>query len=947
MFYGYSLKKFIVFLPLIFITATAAAQTKGSLINGTLKGRVKDSAYNFMLTSATVAVYKDADSSLLQFSLPNNFGEFTIQPLPLDQPLRLIITHIGYKALLKKFTIVKTQPVVDLGLLYMYQNKEPGNTLDEVVVKAIAPVRMNGDTVEFNADAFKMDSSATAEDLMRRLPGFTIWSDGEITYNGKKINAVLVEGKPFMGTDATVATQNIPKEALDKIQVYQQRDEKNPLDSTLFANIKLKENKKVGYFGKAGGGIGTDQKYAADGMLSGFNRKLQLNVLGAVNNINKMAGSTDVLMKNSSFQGEGINSVYQSDFSMRGLNRPVTGGVKIQYDFSPDAGNERTNRLNADYFINHNNALINNITVANTFLQADTILTRHSQNTMRTISTLQTFNTYYQKRNEKYDFTVSSAINNDYGKTESQGISVQEKTAIGVISNGSSINETENRKKSFNIDADFTSFGNKYKKQRLSGEFTVGYKFAATENNGNGKTQTQYVSSANPAENSNYNRLYEQDDSRSYTHTINVGYPGMKKLLLNNRSLGGVEIAIAGTASFNNTTNSDKVLDMDALTGKFNLNNYLTNTAYANSKDIIPELNISKTFYKLLTNRYSKYVSIAINLRNQYFSIDHHSSFAFQNFSYSYSKFIPHSEIRYHNHQYGDYEMDYRLNFSTGVSYPGVQDIAPITDSANLWYIPKGNSNIKPQYKKEMGFNYNFATRKRKDPLILKLDASIGRSDDYITDSTLYNNAGVRTVYTVNLNGNKFATGGVDLKKSIELKNKNTVEAETKYTVNTSRNPQYLNSILNINKSTLQTAQFILGYRFKDIVTLKFEEGMNFYNSDQNFGKSRFKSNNQYTRVTGALQLPKKLVWSTNITHNKSASNNSEPVLFTIWNANLTYRFLKSKQGEIKFSALDLLRQNKGIVNTSDGNSQVLTSTNVLQQYFMLTLSYYPRKFGK
>ena len=148
-------------------------------------------------------------------------------------------------------------------------------------------------------------------------------------------------------SDPTIATQNLPKNALDKIQVYQKRNEKNPLDSTMFANIKLKEDKKMGYFGKAGAGFGTNKRFAVDAMLSGFTKKMQLSTVGAFNNINKMAGDVDVLMKNSSFKGEGANIEYQSDFNMRGLNQPAAGGIKFQYDFIADPVYQRSSRINA------------------------------------------------------------------------------------------------------------------------------------------------------------------------------------------------------------------------------------------------------------------------------------------------------------------------------------------------------------------------------------------------------------------------------------------------------------------------------------------------------------------------------------------------------------------------------------------------------------------------
>jgi hypothetical protein len=98
--------------------------------------------------------------------------------------------------------------------------------------------------------------------------------------------------------------------------------------------------------------------------------------------------------------------------------------------------------------------------------------------------------------------------------------------------------------------------------------------------------------------------------------------------------------------------------------------------------------------------------------------------------------------------------------------------------------------------------------------------------------------------------------------------------------------------------------------------------------------------------LTGVLQFPTGLLWSSSLTYTKNNFGNQSPVKITIWNASLTYRFMKGKNGEIKFSALDMLKQNRSIVNTTEGNMQVFNSSNVLQQYFILTLSYYPRKFG-
>jgi hypothetical protein len=96
--------------------------------------------------------------------------------------------------------------------------------------------------LEFNAKAFKLNRNAVVEDLMRKLSGITMWGDGVITVNGKKVSHVFVDGKIFFGGDARIATQNLPKDAVDKIKVYNDKaEQKSPLDTILDVNIKLKK----------------------------------------------------------------------------------------------------------------------------------------------------------------------------------------------------------------------------------------------------------------------------------------------------------------------------------------------------------------------------------------------------------------------------------------------------------------------------------------------------------------------------------------------------------------------------------------------------------------------------------------------------------------------------------------------------------------------------------
>ncbi len=265
-----------------------------------------------------------------------------------------------------------------------------------------------------------------------------------------------MDGKPFMGGSTTVATQNLPKIALDKLQIYQQRDEKNPLGSTMHANLKLKEDTKMGYFGKLGGGYGTDKRYSVHGMLSGFNKKLQMNIVGAFNNINKVANNVDALMKSNSYKGEGLNMDYQSNFNTRGLNRPKAAGVKFQYDFIEDPQYQKSSRLNADYFMNDNQIEINNNTRSNNFLSADTILLRNVKNRSLNHTTDQSFSSSYVLNTKKMALNLNTTITDNYDKNISESNTTQEKTGLGVIGEANSVNSGQNHKRGVFAGVDYT-----------------------------------------------------------------------------------------------------------------------------------------------------------------------------------------------------------------------------------------------------------------------------------------------------------------------------------------------------------------------------------------------------------------------------------------------------------------------------------------------------------
>src|SRR5690606_17307603 len=163
----------------------------------------------------------------------------------------------------------------------------------------LPPVRMKGDTIEFNADAFQLDTNAVVEDLIHKLPGMIVWGDGKITYNGKEIPLVFINGKEFFGTDKAIGLQNIVKDAVKKVQVYDTRDKQSqqerPTDQQYEMNVVLKDGKEKMLFGNVTLGAGTDKRYENYLNLNYANKKTQSTLAYANNNTNKKLNNLDQL----------------------------------------------------------------------------------------------------------------------------------------------------------------------------------------------------------------------------------------------------------------------------------------------------------------------------------------------------------------------------------------------------------------------------------------------------------------------------------------------------------------------------------------------------------------------------------------------------------------------------------------------------------------------------
>lgn len=156
---------------------------------GKVIGSVKDSATQTPLELATVTVFGE-DSSFVAYQLSDKNGKFSIEKLPLRKKLLVSITYTGYIGHEAAVQLVAGR--TDTLAVFLTLNNT--DTLG-VVVNAVIPVRMNGDTLEIHPAAFKMKNDAVIEELLNQVSGITIWSDGTITVNGIKVQLIIKNGR--------------------------------------------------------------------------------------------------------------------------------------------------------------------------------------------------------------------------------------------------------------------------------------------------------------------------------------------------------------------------------------------------------------------------------------------------------------------------------------------------------------------------------------------------------------------------------------------------------------------------------------------------------------------------------------------------------------------------------------------------------------------------------
>src|SRR3984957_2158448 len=271
----------LLLLSLLTFTAVRA-QTR-------ISGTITDTAEKKPLPGSAVLLLRAADSIMVQFTRAAGSGDFRFSHIPTGHYL-LLVTYPSYADYVDELEVKDSLPLVLPPIGMVLKSK----LLETVVVNGSkGSMRIKGDTTEFTADSFKTQQNATVEDLLKKLPGIQVDSKGQITAQGETVKKVLVDGEEFFGDDPTLVTQNLRADMVDKVQVYDKKSDQATFtgiddgqrDKTI--NLKLKDSKKNGYFGRLTAGAGTDGYFDEELMANYFKQKEKLAAYGILSNTGK------------------------------------------------------------------------------------------------------------------------------------------------------------------------------------------------------------------------------------------------------------------------------------------------------------------------------------------------------------------------------------------------------------------------------------------------------------------------------------------------------------------------------------------------------------------------------------------------------------------------------------------------------------------------------------
>jgi hypothetical protein len=939
----------IVLLTTLSVTGLAQKRVKG-----TIKGKLVDTLYKETLSEATVTILNPVDSSVVTFSISNSKGEFEIRDLDSGN-YRLMVTFQGYNPYSQRFTISSQLPAIDLGNVYM----EKRNTLLAEVVVEAPPIQVKKDTVEFRADAFKTKPNATAEDLLKKVPGMQVDKEGNVKAQGEDVQKVYVDGKEFFGNDPKLATKNITADMIESIQVFDDMSDQarfTRIDDGSRArtiNIKLKKNMRKGYFGRLIAGYGDDGRYETSIMFNRFKGDRRISIIGGSNNLNKQTFSfSDIVSSMGGFGSRGGGGGFGGG-GFRGGGRGGFGGG----GFGGMFGGGRTGiTKNTTVGLNYTDKWGSKIDVTGSYFfstsdnnneqesQRQSFLTSRLKGADSTAISDSRSNSFNRNQNHRFNLRFEYYIDSNNSLLYTPSLTLQHSESISFDT--SSTNSTEadipdpylssfgstvnnNTRDGFNLNNNLL-YRRKFGK--IGRTLTIGWQNTISNSDGDGNNlsflKTYDADGVEVLD--TYLNLRTSQKTKSNNNQVSTSYTeplGLNKLF---------EINYAYTNRHN--TSDRKAHDYNIATKEYDKinagqTNYFENDFIAHRGGVNFRVQTQKYHFQLggavefseLTSRSVRALTGIDTTVSQKFV----NFFPTANFQYQFSR-----------------TKNLRIYYRGRTSQPNITQLQDVPDSSNLSYIYTGNPLLKQEFNNYINFNYS--SFNPANFRFISANISFNNTMNKIVNS-IVQGKGIQYIKPVNLNGsfnsNSFLTLGLPLRKmkgsSFNLTN----------AVSFSRDLSLLDNVINKTNTFVVTQSLGVNLDFKEVLNLGLNASLSLNNVDFDNESSNSADQRYYTQtysVDFSYTFLKSLVLSSDFDYLiNSGLGEGYNQAVPLWNSSLALQIFKKKNGEIKFSVNDILNQNQSIRRTVNPNYVEDTRAMVLQRYFLLTFTYNLNRAGQ
>lgn len=889
----------------------------------TLRGQATDTVRSAM-PSATVMLLQAKDSALVSFGSTDRQGMFELKNVNRGD-YQLKITFVGYLPVVKRLSAADfTTPVLELGRMEM----EPvSRELEALVIKGEkAPVTVKRDTIEFNAGSFKTRQNANVEDLLKKMPGMEVETDGSIRAQGEQVQRVTVDGREFFGRDPKLATRNLPADAIDKVQVFDRKSDQavftgiddGQREKTI--NLELKEEKRNGAFGNLMGGAGTDDRFQAKASVNKFAKGEQLSFLGMGNNVNEQGFSMDDYMNFSggsqqmmgggggrmTIQLDGNNSSgVPLNFGGRqnGILTNYAGGLNTNQDFGTKT------KLNASYFYNNLNQNISQLLNRINYLPAGNYEFNQTsrQNNQSDNHRGNLVLDHMLDSANSFKFTASATLTN----TEQSIQSLSQTMNLNDQLQNESIRDTYSKGRSTNLNSSLLYRHRFPKKGRtLSTTLTLGL----SQTNSDGTLQsTNEFFTAVPEKKEIEQTNTQKNENQSYGAQFSFTEPlGGRKYLEANYSIRtnindvirDVYNVNAGTPVYNDTLS----------------NRYKSNYLYSR-----PGLN-------LRVNRQKFNFTVGLSYQNTRLKGD--LTLRDTTIDRTFENILP--VVRF-NYDFSSLKH-LRLDYETSMQEPGIQQLQPVIDNSDPLNLSSGNPNLLPGYSHLVRLNYT-----QFDPASgIGFFAFINTTytTNAITNSqTVDPETLVRLTVPVNVDYNLRVSGNFNFGFPIrKLNSRFSFGPSTSYT----RSLTLLN--LQENRADTRTygGNFRYDYTFKEVLNLGLSANLSQNRTEYSFNNAQ---NQQYLNETYSADLNVNFLKNYafdatyNFYHYRSQTTGFDQTI-PIVNLSISRFLLKNNVGELKFAVVNALDKSMGVSQTATSNYLQQETTNNLGRYYMVSFTY-------